>query len=59
MQYVDIDKEILISNKVSFDKNGYQKVLGSTDNEKVIWLRLKRIAEAKYFSLLIKNDTLL
>lgn len=59
MRYVDIDKEILISNKVSFDKNGYQKVLGSTDNEKVIWLRLKRIAEAKYFSLLIKNDTLL
>ena len=59
MQYVDIDKEILISNKVSFDKNGYQKVLGSTDNEKVIWLRLKRIAEAKNFSLLIKNDTLL
>ena len=59
MHYVDIDKEILISNKVSFGKNGYQKVLGSTDNEKVIWLRLKKIAETKYFSLLIKNDTLL
>ena len=59
MHYVDIDKEILISNKVSFGKNGYQKVLGSTDNEKVIWLRLKKIAETKYFSLQIKNDTLL
>ena len=64
---IDIDK-IVVSNKVSFDKKGFEYCIGYKDNKKIRPLCIflpkmsayrKDFDETKYMSFLIKHDELL